>query len=148
MSNVSVEKLKELGFEKAANDIEDLARFKAKCAIAYELYKVVSPEQIRTFNRKLYKKTLKSEQYRETYDKLVFHKIKDYPEVPPPVVLNALAKAKEKNCFDTFEIAKIESVEKRIDPILFGCIEGCKDKFAVAQWDNDITVEEIIDESV
>jgi hypothetical protein len=49
--------------------------------------------------------------------------------------------------FDTYEIAHIQSIVERKDPILFGCITGCADKFFIAQWDDDVKIEDIINEN-
>lgn len=61
--------------------------------------------------------------------------------------INIKEKAQKLKCFDTFEIAKIEAVEERKDPIVFGCITGCPDKFFIAQWDDDVKIEDILTES-
>ena len=65
-------------------------------------------------------------------------------EFPPDTVLDALEKAKEDNCFDTFEVAKISWIEEIKDPILFGIIEGCSDKFFISQWDDDVKIEDLL----
>ena len=82
-----------------------------------------------------------------TYDKLAFVKIEEYPEVPPPDCLMDLKKAKDMRCFDRFEVAKVETVEVRPDPIIFGLIDNCVDKFFVTQWDDDIRIEDILKDS-
>jgi hypothetical protein len=58
-----------------------------------------------------------------------------------------LKKAKDMGCFDYFEVAKVETVEVRPDPIIFGGIEGCDDKFFITQWDDDVSIEEILNEN-
>lgn len=81
---------------------------------------------------------------RMTEDTLIFMKLADYPEVPPPDCLLDLKKAKDMQCFDEFEVAKVETIESRPDPIIFGLINGCQDKFFITQWDDDVSIEEIL----
>ena len=52
-----------------------------------------------------------------------------------------LEEAKKLDCFDEFEIAYIAEVK---DPILFGIVKGCSTKFYVAQWDDDVRIEDIL----
>lgn len=139
----TIQELKELGFEVASNKVEQSQEFVRKSAIAYEHFDFISAEDVKKFQEILKKNTLKEDKHYNTYDTLKFHNIKDYPEVPPLEVLNKLREAKEKNCFDYFEIAKIESVREVKDPILFGKVNECGDYFFIAQWDDDITLEAI-----
>lgn len=81
---------------------------------------------------------------RMTHDKLVFMTLAEYSEVPPAEVLGKLREAKARNCFDYFEVAKVQTVEVRPDPIIFGCIKGVGEKFFIAQWDNDVKIEDIL----
>lgn len=46
-------------------------------------------------------------------------------------------------CFDSFSVAHIAEVK---DPILFGEIAECTDKFFIAQWDEDVKIEDILTE--
>lgn len=48
------------------------------------------------------------------------------------------------NSFDRFEIAKIHWKEELKGPILFGIIDICTDKFFIAQWDDDLRIEDIL----
>jgi hypothetical protein len=82
------------------------------------------------------------------YDRLVGYPIEEYSEVPPMDCLMDLKTAKDRNCFDTFEVAKVESVVERPDPIIFGRIEGCPDRFFITQWDDDVSIEQILQENV
>lgn len=81
-----------------------------------------------------------------TYDSVSLQSIQDYEEIPPMDCLIDLKKAKDLNCFDHFQVAKVETVEVRPDPIIFGIIEGCRDKFFITQWDNDIKIQDILRE--
>jgi len=145
VENVSTVKLKELGFDKAASDIDAGVEYKRKVTIATENFRYVTPDQFTAFNQKLRRDTEKGDsRHGRTYDQLVCIPIDAYPEVPPANVLNDLAQATEKNCFDTFEIAKIESIQELPDPILFGRIKGCANRFFISQWDNDVKISDII----
>lgn len=161
--------LKELGFDKAAETLGKKLDLKKKLALAYEHYRFVEPHIFQRFQEQVKAKTLKikevcpqcqnSKRASEcvycrgtgasvmTHDKLIFMKLKDYPEVPPPDCLLDLKKAKEMGCFDSFEVAKVQTVEVRPDPIIFGLIDNCEDKFFITQWDDDVKIEDILNES-
>jgi len=68
--------------------------------------------------------------------------IKDYEGIPPPHVLEALKLARERNLFSSFEIAELHFQEKAPDPLLLGFVE--KERFIIAQWDDDIVVDDLI----
>jgi len=140
--------LKELGLETAANKLERGQSLKRKMAIAYENYRFVSPDIFDRFGHALLNKTLRQTQWPHeiNYDKLVFIPLAKYPHVPPPDCLLDLKKARDLQCFDSFEVAKIEAVVERKDPIIFGIIDGCADKFCVTQWDDDVKIEDILKE--
>ena len=135
--------LKELGFEKASKSIEEKQLKMLKLHEAYNHYEFVTQENIKKFNEELYHKTQKEDKYSTSYDKLVEIPVKDYPEAPPEQALTKLKEAIGKGCFDEFVVAKIESIKEVKDPILFGKINGCGDRFFIAQWDNDVTIEMI-----
>lgn len=134
---VIVSRLESLGFTKAARNVKEMAVKKRKMAIAYEHYRFVRPEKIDDFNKKLFAK--RKNDY--SFDKLSFTPLKDYPEVPPTDVLDCLEGAVQHQCFDAFEVAHIVNVK---DPILFGRVEGCSDRFYIAQWDDDVKIEDIL----
>ena len=147
----NLEMLKELGFTEASSDIEKKLEMKRKMTIAYENYRFVTPEIFNRFNEDLKKRTLKRtgkagvDMY-HNYDRLQFTPVARYKQVPPAEALEAMKVAKDRGCFDSFEVAKIESVQEYKDPIIFGCINGCDDKFYIAQWDNDVKIEQILNE--
>lgn len=134
------EELKKLGFTTAVKKL-DLAQ---KMKIAYGKYGFVTQEKINIFNDKLRKETLKEDSMSRTFKRLVFIDVSNYAEIPPPHVLRNLKEAISDGCFDKFEIAKIEWIKEIKDPILFGRIEGCNDRFFIAQWDDDVKVEDIL----
>lgn len=138
--------LEELGFKAAADSLKQKRELARKLRIAFEFYRVVTPEHITAFNEKLYKSSRADAKIGYTYQKLAFVPIGQYGEVPPAAALEALREAKKRNCFDRFEVAKIESVTVIPDPILFGCIDGCDNKYFIAQWDDDVKIEDILKE--
>lgn len=143
---MNVEQLEKLGFTKASGKLKQLSEKKRKLALAYEHYRFVRKEKIQDFNQKLKEKTARHDQYGSTYyQTLKFTPVSEYEKVPPTDVLLKLEEALERKCFDSFEIAHIEEVKE--DPILFGCIKGCTDKFFIAQWDNDVRIEDILKEN-
>ena len=147
MEKICLERLEKLGLKTASNKIKELKELRRKMSIAYEHFRFVTPEKINAFNEKLRKQTEKKDQYYITYDKLNFISLSNYEEVPPIDVLDKIEQAQEIGCFDTFEIAKIESVKETKDPIVFGIVNNCPDKFFIAQWDNDIKIEDILNEN-
>lgn len=143
--------LKELGFHSAALNLQTKLDLKKKLMIAYENYRFVPQEAIDRFNTALYKKTLKKEYkdkngdyHYQTYDRLGFTEIQNYPECPPQHVIDRMKEAKAHGCFDSFEVAKVATVEVRPDPILFGRINDCNDRFFIDQWDNDVSIDQLI----
>ncbi len=140
----TIGKLEKLGFKTASDKVKKLSEKSRKLAIAYEHFRFVRKEKIADFNQKLKEKTMKRSNYREEYQQLSFTPTENYSEVPPDHVLKSLEDALEKKCFDSFEIAHIVDVVKVPDPILFGRIEGCTDRFFIDQWDDDVSIQDIL----
>jgi hypothetical protein len=142
-----VQRLMNVGLTRAANVILQKLDLKRKLAIAYEHYRFVRLKKIVEFNEKLRKKTHQFHilSITETYDTLKFESIDKFGRVPPDHVLASLETAIERKCFDSFEVAHIETVKK--DPILFGRVNGCTDYFFIDQWDNDVKIEDILKEN-
>lgn len=156
-------RLKRLGLVNAAGavhkEIERKNRkteLKHKLTIAYEHYRVVTQAKVDEFNIELRKKTEKAAEDSSafssiftarpvvTYDQLVFVELGKYSQVPPDHVLDALEVARERGCFDSFEVGVLETVEVRPDPILFGRISGSPDRFFIDQWDDDVKIQDIL----
>ena len=145
----TITKLEKTGFKKATENLKQVTELKRKMTIAYEHFRYVKQEKIDAFNERLKQQTLKEQGKKgvdlyHNYDKLSFIPVGEYSEVPPTEVLDKMEQAQELKCFDTFEIAKIESVKEYKDPIVFGRINGCPDRFFVAQWDDDVKIEDIL----
>jgi hypothetical protein len=155
---MDVQTLKELGLDQAAETLDQKIQLKQKLMVAYEHYRFVEPQVINAFQEQLKKKTFKREQhdqyhYTDSWRQLKFMALKEYPHIPPTDCLMDLKKAKEMNCFDSFEVVMVEEVVNNYDttpvpdPILFGLIDGCVDRFFITQWDDDCSIEEILKES-
>lgn len=141
----TIEKLAKLGFKVAGEKVKRLSEKKRKLAIAYEHYRFVRQEKIDEFNKKLAKETRhKGTSGYDAWQELSFTPVEKYGEVPPAEVLEALEAAHDRNCFDSYEVAHIVTQVKLPDPILFGRINECTDRFFIAQWDDDVKIEDIL----
>jgi hypothetical protein len=139
--------LRELGLTEAANKMKHQRELARKLRIAFEHFRVVTPDQISRFQQELLEKRragLYSGGY--TYQALKFTALESYPNVPPSEVLEKIRGAKELKCFDRFEVLTLETVEVIPDPVVFGIIDGCDNKYFVAQWDDDVKIEQILRE--
>lgn len=82
-----------------------------------------------------------------SYDTLVLDALHSYPGVPPQAALDKLAEAKAHGIFDTFEVAHVDPVASKVklpDPIIFGLVAGCSDRFFIAEWGDDVKLADII----
>ncbi len=139
------------GFAAAAESVKKQRTMARKLRIAFEFHRIVTPGNIKKFQDDLKTKTLKMDGKNqwgniETYDRLLFTKVEDYKECPPREVLEEVKKAKARGIFDRFEVATIQSVTTVPDPIVFGVIDGCENKFFVAQWGSDVSIEQLLAE--
>lgn len=140
--------LSDLGFNAAVAQLKVDKELGRKLRIAFEHFRVVEPQHIARFNTALREKTQKIDMMygSPTFDRLAFTPVAQYRNVPPADVLQKLREAKTLACFDTFEIATIESVKVIPDPILFGRINGSGNRYFIAQWDDDVKIEDILRE--
>jgi len=140
--------LRELGLTEAANKVKTARELARKLRIAFEHFRVVTPEVLTRFKKDLHERTYKQDirTYTESFHQLKLTALESYTEVPPAEVLKAIRGAKELKCFDRFEVATIEAVQRVPDPVVFGIIDGCDNKYFVAQWDNDLKIEDILRE--
>jgi len=67
--------------------------------------------------------------------------ITTYEGIPPDGVLTTLKEHKERGVFDEFVVATVEAIP---DPLLLGKINEVSDRFYIAQWGNDIALDDII----
>lgn len=137
-------RLEKLGFKTAGTQLAQLLESKRKLALAYEHYRCVTPENIQKFNAELMEKTGKDmdNPMKMSYQTLAFTSISDYEKVPPEEVLVALETAQDRKCFDSYEIAYIKNVK---DPLLFGRIKETPNRFFIAQWDLDVTIDDLLE---
>ncbi len=133
-------RLEKLGFKHATKKLETAQ----KMAIAYAKYGFITQDKVDKFNEKLIKETLTQDKTARTYKRLQFTSIENYGKVPPLEVLYRIESAVKDAIFDNFEIATIQWVKEVIDPIVFGRIDGCPDRFFIAQWDDDVRIEDIV----
>jgi hypothetical protein len=137
-----------LGFTAAAANVRVNREMARKMRIAFEHFRVVSPENMAKFESELYERTHKrsSLSYTASYQRCQFTPISQYRQVPPKEVLEKVREAMALGCFDGFEVLTIENVEaQRIpDPIIFGRIMGTQNRYFVAQWDDDVKIEDIL----
>lgn len=132
-------RLQELGLVKAAQRLAQSMSLAEQCKLAYTSFRYLTPKNIEEFQQKLRKETKG-----RAHKQLVFTKLEEYREIPPNDVLDALELAKELKCFDTFEVAHVEWIEPVPDPLLLGRITACDDYFFIAQWDDDVKIDDIL----
>ena len=63
----------------------------------------------------------------------------EYTGIPPEFVLKKIEE--HRVSFDTLVIAEVNSVK---DPLLLGRINGCSDRYFIAQWGEDVKLDDII----
>lgn len=137
-----IERLKTLGFNGVSDKLRTAKERKHKLMMAYEHYRVVDQKAVDRFNAKLKKETMKGEPpYNATWKELSFTSIATYDKVPPDSVLLALEVAQGRKCFDSYEVAYIRDVK---DPLLFGRISSCPDRFFIDQWDHDVSIKDLL----
>ena len=134
------ERLTELGLKTAGEVVERIKKMR----LAYQCYMFLPQEKVDLFNDKLRKETLQEDKNARKFKRLVFTKIENYDKIPPAHVLDAIERAQKDKVFDYYEIAHIRWIEEVKDPIMFGKIDGCDDRFFIAQWDDDVSIEELM----
>lgn len=144
MSSEVIDKLEKLGFKSASSKLKKIAEQKRKLAIAYEHFRFVRQAKIDAFNEKLKKETTRkmSNTHYDSWQTLAFSSLENWDRIPPMSVLESLEQAQDKKCFDSFEVAYIKEVNN--DPIIFGRIKGCPDRFFIDQWDDDVKIEDLL----
>lgn len=64
-----------------------------------------------------------------------------YPTLPPEHILGILKEHQSRKVFDYFTIASVNAVR---DPLLLGRINGTEDRFYIAQWGDDVALEDVL----
>lgn len=150
-----IEQAKALGFTAGATQAEANRDRARRMYLAYTSYEIVEPGHIDAFKGRLKERSYKTTgergvNLREYFDTLVFEAPESYKGtgdstgLPPKEALDAFQAARDAKVFDTFEVARVESVQVYKDPILFGRIEGCLDRFFIAQWGDDVSLQDLI----
>mgnify|MGYP001570389797 CR=1 FL=1 len=67
--------------------------------------------------------------------------IEEYESIPPKEVLTKLRMHKNRLLFDYFTIASVENIK---DPLLFGRITETEDRYFIAQWGEDIKLDDLV----
>lgn len=137
-------RLEKLGLTAAAKILDQTRSMQERMTVAYDAFRFVEPAQIQAFNDKLREDTWHEDKSARSYKTLAFTPLMDYGKIPPEAALVALESAMDLGCFDTFEVATIEWVRIVKDPIIFGRIHGCEDRFFICQWDDDVKIEDIL----
>lgn len=150
MHDQLIDQAEAAGFTAAAKQARDLIHRKNKLAYAYEHFRYVTKQQFDAFNAELHKKTSRHEgaypNLYECFDTLAIVPVEQYGEIPPPEVLTKIQEVRDAGVFDVLEVAKIESTRVYRDPIVFGRIVGCDDRFFICQWDVDVNINDILGE--
>lgn len=136
----TLEEIEKLGLTTAVKKLKQAEKMKK----AYGKYLFITQNTVNKFNEKLKVDTLIEDKHSTSFKRLVFISLEQYSQLPPDDVLEALNNAQKDDCFDTYEIAKIDWIKEVKDPILFGVIEGCADKFFISQWDDDVKIEDLL----
>ena len=124
---------KEIGQDRVVKDLELLYARSAKINAAIEsgYDKVVTKAQVKKYAEKL-----------PTNKRLIIDELATYEKPIPKMSAIAVREAKRANVFDSFQVFHIEEVK---DPIIFGRIKEDDSRyFFIAEWDEDIKVEDLI----
>ena len=70
--------------------------------------------------------------------------IENYSKLIPENCVDSIVKAKDTNFFDRFTVASPHCNTTKKDPVVFGRINGNPNRFYICQWDNDITLDDLL----
>lgn len=152
---MNIKQLEKAGFAAAAGMVKHLQDRKRRLTLAYEHYRYVTQEQIDKFQERCKAAGVEVENpgtanIYHKYAQLAFTPIADYTGqgnqqgLPPTEVLDAVTAAMDRGVFDTFEVAHVQTVREYKDPIIFGRITGCGDRFYICQWGDDISISDLL----
>jgi len=68
-------------------------------------------------------------------------RIESYETLPPDNVLKTLKEHKERQVFNSYTIATVKGIH---DPLLLGRVNDCEDRYFIAQWGEDISLDDVI----
>ena len=74
------------------------------------------------------------------------HRIESYPKLIPEHCLEKVIVAKDTNFFDYFTVATPGCDERpnQQDPVVFGRRTNSPNRFYICQWDNDVTLDDLL----
>src|SRR5206468_6008803 len=115
--------------------------------LAYSTYRFISQARIRAFAEKIRKsseRVIPNSMGDTEYKTLERIRLIDYAGCPPTEVLDALADARK--IFDFFEVLRVSwvRVKPEKDPLLIGRLKGVSDAFLIAQWGDDLNINDIL----
>lgn len=137
------ERLKCLGMSNAAKIAErEKDLYLKEVTIATHGYRKIPFEKVKEYESQL------------PYNHIITtHAINRYPGSPPKEVLRKLDTAQKRNVFNDFGILTVEEKKEEkknkiveADPILVGLINESNDFYFIAEWGNDISIEQILGE--
>lgn len=67
--------------------------------------------------------------------------VETYKGIPPKDVLVKMAEHKARNIFDYFTVGSVNAVK---DPLLMGRVDGLDARFFLAQWGDDVSLDDVI----
>lgn len=67
--------------------------------------------------------------------------VEEYKGVPPENVLDTFADHRGRELFDFYTVAEVEGIR---DPLLLGRLDGSELRYFIAQWDEDVNIDDII----
>ena|SRR3990167_4847798 len=138
-------RLEKAGFKTAATKNREIIDRERRLIVAYKNFPFIQQSRVDEFNAHLKKRTMKGNHpLTMMWQELSFIPVSAYPHTPPMDVIEKVEESQKIGCFDYHEVAYIRDVK---DPIVFGRIHGCTDRFFVAQWDDDVSMEEILNHS-
>jgi hypothetical protein len=152
---LNVNTLEKAGFTQAAQMLAMVQNKQRRLLLAYEFYRYVTPEHIEAFQIKLMAAGIEVENpgtsnVYHRYAQLVFTPIEAYTGqgnkqgLPPQEVIDAVIAANDRAIFDSLEVAYVATVREYKDPIIFGRIDGCGDRFYICQWGDDVAITDLL----
>jgi len=146
---MDLELAEKAGFTRAVQAAKDVQDRRKRLAIAFEHFRYVTLEDIETFQNQLRESTFTNNgtaypRLVETFDVLALVLIEDYHGLPPEAVVKEVARVKDMGVFDAMEVAYVQTKRVDRDPIIFGTITGCPHRFYVAEWGDDVSINDIL----
>lgn len=130
------DQLKEVGMTQCLMQVEKQIEVvnKRQELLDYK-YIVITQKQIDTFMRRISGGSI--------YDRREWHErtLDSSSHLPPPKVVEAIKIHQDRKVFDYLTIACVLNVP---DPIVFGRLNDSDDRFFIAQWGEDVCLDDLI----